>query len=72
MKHALPFEMLTRWFDNDLMKLQIYNPHLSRKLISKSDAVPHGTWLLIPEKSYLTALSDMARLKRRVASLDRN
>ncbi len=72
MKHALPFEMLTRWFDNDLLKLQIYNPHLSRKLISKSDAVPHGTWLLIPEKSYLTALSDMARIKRRMASLDRN
>lgn len=72
MKHPLPFEMLTRWFDNDLLKLQIYNPHLSRRLISKSDAVPNGTWLLIPEKSYLTALSDMARIKRRVASLTRN
>tara|TARA_B110001454_G_scaffold219179_1_gene250889 strand:+ start:180192 stop:181403 length:1212 start_codon:yes stop_codon:yes gene_type:complete len=72
MKHPLPFEMLTRWFDNDLLKLQIYNPHLSRKLISKSDPVPHGTWLLIPEKSYLTALSDMARIKRRVASLEKN
>lgn len=72
MRHPLPFKMLTRWFDNDLMKLQIYNPHLSRKLISKSDAVPNGTWLLIPEKSYLTALSDMARIKRRVASLGKN
>jgi membrane-bound lytic murein transglycosylase D len=72
MKHPLPFEMLTRWFDNDLLKLQIYNPHLSRKLISKSNSVPHGTWLLIPEKSYLTALADMARIKRRVASLEKN
>lgn len=72
MRHALPFQMLTRWFDNDMMKLQIYNPHLNRKLISKSEPVPVGTWLLIPEKSYLTALSDMARIKRRVASLDRN
>lgn len=72
MKHPLPFKMLTRWFDNDLMKLQIYNPHLSRKLITKSRAVPHGTWLLIPEQSYLTALSDVARLKRRVASISKN
>lgn len=72
MKHALPFEMLARWFDNDLLKLQIFNPHLNRRLISKSDSVPNGTWLLIPEKSYLEALSDMARMKRRIASSDRN
>lgn len=72
MRHSLPFETLSRWFDNDLLKLQIYNPHLNRRLISKSDPVPNGTWLLIPEKSYLTALADMARMKRRIASNDRN
>jgi membrane-bound lytic murein transglycosylase D len=72
MKHALPFEMLSRWFDNDLLKLQIFNPHLNRKLINSSNSVPNGTWLLIPEKSYLNALSDMARIKRRIASNDKN
>lgn len=71
-KHALPFEMLTKWFDDDILKLQIFNPHLNRKLISQTEPVPNGTWLLVPEKSYLKALADLARVKRRVASLDRN
>lgn len=72
MKHALPFETLTKWFDDDLLKLQIFNPHLNRKLISRSDSVPNGTWLLVPEKSYLKALADLAKVKRRIASNNRN
>lgn len=72
MRHPLPFEMLTRWFNNDLLKLQIFNPHLNHKLISRSAPIPHGTWLLVPEKSYLKALADLARTKRRLASLNRN
>ena len=72
MKHSLPFEMLTKWFDDDLLKLQIFNPHLNRKMITKFDAVPNGTWLLVPEKSYLKALADLARVRRRVASNDHN
>lgn len=73
MKHPLPFEILARWFDDDILKLQIFNPHLNRKLITRSEDVPNGTWILVPEKSYLKALADLARVKkRRVASLDRN
>ncbi len=72
MKNSLPFEILSKWFDDDILKLQIFNPHLNRKLISKSDVVPNGTWLLVPEKSYLRALADLARVKRRIASNDRN
>lgn len=72
MKHSLPFETLAKWFDDDILKLQIFNPHLNRKLISKNDDVPNGTWLLVPEKSYLKALADLARVRRRIASNDRN
>ncbi len=70
MKNSLPFQTLTKWFDDDILKLQIFNPHLNKKLFTKSDSVPNGTWLLVPEKSYLKAMADLARVKRRrIASI---
>lgn len=65
---SVPFSMFSAWYKKDMMNLQIYNPHLTRRVLSKRSEVPSGTWVNVPQENYIQAMSDLSKLRRRVAS----
>lgn len=63
------YKYLSNWFDDKSAELQLFNPHLTRWITGGKNEIPAGTWVMIPEKNYLTALSDLAKLKRSPAGI---
>lgn len=64
LSHNVDYKYLSSWFDGNSFDLQLFNPHLTRHVTANKHEVPVGTWVMIPEKNYLAALSDLAKLKR--------
>jgi membrane-bound lytic murein transglycosylase D len=69
LQHAVDYKYLHNWFDENSQDLQLFNPHLTRHVVVGKKEIPSGTWVMIPEKNYLTALSDLAKIKRKPAEV---
>lgn len=67
LQHSVDYKYLYNWFDENSQDLQLFNPHLTRNVTVGKMEIPSGTWVMIPEKNYLTALSDLAKIKRKPA-----
>ncbi len=63
----ISYKNLFSWFDLNSEHLQLYNPHLTKAVTSSKNDIPAGTWVMVPEKNYLLALSDIAKRKRKPA-----
>lgn len=68
---AVSYKELLSWFSQDEIKLQIFNPHITRLVSLGKKPIPTGTWIQLPQESYPKALAQLARKKREEVKLRR-
>jgi membrane-bound lytic murein transglycosylase D len=68
---AAKFSQLVKWFDGDSWKAQLYNPHLTSKVIRNGHSIPLHTVISIPKNKYNLALLSLGRRGRSIASEDK-
>ncbi len=68
---AVTYKELLNWFSKDEIKLQVFNPHLTRAVTSGKNAIPSGTWVQLPQDNYPKVLAQLARKKREEVKLRR-
>lgn len=68
---SITYKELHKWFSKDEIKLQIFNPHLTRLALAGKKPIPSGTWIQLPQDNYPTALAQLARKKREEVKLRR-
>ena len=66
---SLEFSRLLNWFGGDEYKLQVFNPHISKSLMSLNKHIPHNTEIYVPAERFTAAIVDLAfKPNRKVAS----
>ncbi|MBO9666817.1 MAG: lytic murein transglycosylase, partial [Bdellovibrio sp.] len=65
---SVKYKDLVKWFDGDDQKAQMYNPHLTFKVIKKGMAIPARTVVAVPKDKYNIALIALAQKGRSIAS----
>ena len=60
MSYAMPFKGILNWFDQNIDKAAMLNPHLTRRVKQGWHFIPAGTWIYVPENKKEMALNDLA------------
>ena len=63
---AMPYDQLTKIFDNDLGQVDIFNPHLTSKVKTRQGKIPAGTKIYVPAEKLV--LLDKKAIMRDVAT----
>lgn len=62
------FAELVNWFDGDSVKAQIFNPHLTSRVVRQGYPIPARTVISVPKEKVNIALISLAQRGRSVAS----
>ncbi len=68
---AVKYKDLVKWFDGDLEKAQIFNPHLTVLVTKRGYAIPKYTVVSVPKDKYNIALISLAHRDRSIAADDK-
>jgi membrane-bound lytic murein transglycosylase D len=68
---ATKYTELVKWFDGDSSKAQMFNPHLTSKVIRQGQPIPARTVISVPKEKVNIALISLAQRGRSVASEDK-
>jgi membrane-bound lytic murein transglycosylase D len=60
---ALSFEELSKWFQGETYKTQIFNPHITKAVVAGKGKIPARTWVAVPADQYHQFLADLTRKK---------
>lgn len=65
------YKDLVKWFDGDLEKAQMFNPHLTPLVTKKGYAIPARTVVSVPKEKYNVALISLAHRERSIAAAEK-
>ncbi|MGE5085910.1 MAG: lytic transglycosylase domain-containing protein [Bacillota bacterium] len=65
---TLKYKDLVKWFDGDDQKAQLFNPHLTYKVLRNRTSIPAQTVVAVPKDKYNIALISLAHRERNIAS----
>ena len=65
---TVKYKDLVKWFDGDVQKAQLFNPHLTYKVLRKGTSIPAQTVVSVPKDKYNIALISLAHKVRNIAS----
>lgn len=65
---TVKYKDLVKWFDGDDQKAQLFNPHLTYKVLRQGISIPAKTVVSVPKDKYNIALISLAHRARNIAS----